>query len=113
MARLLFRLRQVPPDEAEEVRALLREAGIRTYETTAGSWGLGMPGIWLCDDAQWPKARALLTEYQQQRQRKARRQAVPSHWQYWQRHPWRSLAFLLLSLSVLALSLLPFLHGIG
>ena len=39
MATLLFRLRHVPDDEADDVRALLEENGIDFYETTPGNWG--------------------------------------------------------------------------
>ena len=42
MSKLLFRLRNVPDDEAEEVRQLLEEHGIETYETDAGNWGISL-----------------------------------------------------------------------
>ena len=47
MALLLFRLRNVPDDEADEVRHLLNENSIEFYETSAGNWGISMPAIWL------------------------------------------------------------------
>ena len=67
MATLLFRLRHVPDDEAEEVRALLSEHGIDYYETEPGNWGISMPALWLRDASQLEQATALLGEYQQQR----------------------------------------------
>ena len=47
MAKLLFKLRGVPDDEADDVRQLLEENGMRVYETSAGTWGTGVPAIWL------------------------------------------------------------------
>jgi multidrug efflux pump subunit AcrA (membrane-fusion protein) len=72
MAILLFRLRGVPDDEAADVRQLLQEHGIEFYETTAGNWGISMPGIWLRDKSRLDDARQLLAGYQQQRQSQAR-----------------------------------------
>ncbi|MBT8147925.1 MAG: hypothetical protein KJN90_13795 [Gammaproteobacteria bacterium] len=74
MATLLFRLRHVPEDEAEEVRALLEEHDIDFYETSAGNWRIAMPAIWLRNDDQLPLARQLLDQYQQVRYRNARAQ---------------------------------------
>lgn len=72
MAKLLFRLRGVPDDEASEVRELLETNGIDYYETTPGNWGISMPGLWLRDESELPRARALLDDYQEQRARQAR-----------------------------------------
>lgn len=67
MATLLFRLRHVPDDEADGVRALLDEHGIDYYETEPGNWGISMPALWLRDASQVEQAAGLLREYQQQR----------------------------------------------
>ena len=67
MSALAFRLRNVPQEEAEEVRALLEEHDIECYETTAGNWGIAMPGIWVQDDEDLPRARTLINDYQRQR----------------------------------------------
>lgn len=67
MSALVFRLRNVPREEAEEVRALLTEHNIDWYETTAGSWGIAMPGLWLNDEAELPRARELIDAYQRER----------------------------------------------
>ena len=72
MAVLIFRLRFVPDDEAEEVRQLLSDNGIEFYETSAGNWQTAMPGIWLKDDGQLSLARQLLDDYQLQRLQSAR-----------------------------------------
>jgi len=67
MAKLLFRLRGVPDDEADEVRELLAQHKFDIYETSSGNWGLSMPGIWLQDEGQFKAARDLIDEYQQAR----------------------------------------------
>ena len=67
MTILLFSLRGVPEDEADEVRELLTEQNIDFYETSAGNWGMSMPALWLRDDAELEKARYVLNAYQQQR----------------------------------------------
>lgn len=74
MAKLLFRLRNVPDDEATEVRDLLASHEISFYETTAGNWGISMPGLWLHDEADYPRARAILDDYQQARAIRMREQ---------------------------------------
>lgn len=67
MTTLLFDLRGVPEDEADEVRTLLAGQGIDFYETSAGNWGMSMPALWLRNDADLEKARDVLNKYQQQR----------------------------------------------
>ena len=67
MAKLIFKLRDVPLDEAQDVRELLSENDISFYETNAGNWGIGMAGIWLNDDLQYQSAITLLDTYEQQR----------------------------------------------
>lgn len=72
MARLLMSLRHVPTDEAEEVRALLLGHGLEFYETPPGKWGISPGGIWLHSEADLPRARSLLDDYQRERQARAR-----------------------------------------
>jgi hypothetical protein len=67
MAILLFRLNDVPSDEAHEVRELLDAAGISFYETSAGNWGISVAAIWLAEEEDFARARLLLNDYQQQR----------------------------------------------
>lgn len=67
MSKLLFKLRNVPDDEVEEVRQLLDENGIAYFETFAGNWGISMPAIWVHNDEEFERARSLLNEYQQHR----------------------------------------------
>ena len=67
MALLLFSLRHVPDDEADDVRDLLQENNISVYETNAGNWGISMPAIWLADEQQLEHARTLINDYQAER----------------------------------------------
>jgi len=116
MAELLFKLRNVPDDEAEEIRQLLHEHEIDFYETHAGGWGISMPGIWLHDGQQLQEAKALLATYQKER-------AVASRATYEQlkevgqhktaidkiiEHPFQFVILSLAALVVLYISLRPF-----
>ena len=67
MAKLLFRLRNVPDDEADEVRQLLKEHNIEVYETDAGNWGISLPAIWLDNEELFDEATDLIAQYQQAR----------------------------------------------
>ena len=71
MAKLLLNLRNVPDDEADEVRGWLKDSGIEFYETEPGSWGISSGGIWIREDAQIARAKALMAEYQAQRRQRA------------------------------------------
>ena len=71
MAKLLLNLRNVPDDEAEEVRGWLRDSGIEFYETEPASWGISSGGIWIREDAQIARAKALMAGYQAQRRQRA------------------------------------------
>jgi len=60
----LFNLRNVPDDEADEIRALLEEHHIDYYETPPGNWGISIPALWLRDDDRLTEARALIERYE-------------------------------------------------
>lgn len=116
MSKLLFRLRQVPDDEAEEVRALLDEHGIETYETSAGNWGISMPALWLQDASRYNEARALLDQYQAERAARMRQAYLEdlregraeSMFTSFRRHPLRFLFFVGLICAVLYISISSF-----
>lgn len=103
MTILLFSLRGVPEDEADEVRDLLTQEAIDFYETSAGNWGMSMPALWLRDNNQLTEARQLLSAYQQERLIKARADyelakqsgQLKSSWQTFLDHPLRYSAYLL------------------
>ncbi len=121
MSALIFRLRHVPEDEAEAVRKLLDEQAIDWYETSAGNWGIAMPGIWVRHDEQAARARQLIEHYQQARtieQRKINEQlkAQGSNTTLTQsllRHPLRSLGIILFCLFILYVSIHPFMQMVG
>lgn len=116
MARLLFKLAQVPDDEAEEIRALLTRENIQFYETDAGMFRVGLDAIWLADAGQEARARELLLVYQQERhQREQENYArlveagqAPTLWQHFCAQPLRFIALLIAIIFVAGLTLLPF-----
>ncbi len=119
MAMLLLNLYQVPDDEADEVRALLKENAVEFYETRPSRWGVSHGGIWVRDDEAFPEAQRLMHEYQIQRGQRAReaydaaRRQGAGNWAVLLHQPWR-LALLLIGIAfALALIVLPFLslHG--
>ena len=67
MSALLFRLRNVPEDEAEDIRELLNVNGFEFYETSAGNWGISTAAIWLKDKEQLESAKTLIEDYQTER----------------------------------------------
>jgi len=67
MAVILFKLRGVCEDEADDIRELLTNHKIHYYETSAGNWNISMQAIWLEDDSQLTTARTLINDYQQER----------------------------------------------
>lgn len=114
MAKLLFRLHNVSEDEANDVRQLLNEAQIEFYETDAGRWQISVAAIWLRQDEEYPRARALLDEYQAQRlvTQRAQHPHLPSLWQSLIARPVDAF-FVLLAIGVIVgLLLWPFLKMI-
>lgn len=120
MPELLFRLRGVPEDEAEDVRSLLDKHGIRYYETDEGNWKIAVPAIWLPDQAQLTEARELIKRYQEERLSRARREhqeqvaagTAPSLWGRIRESPVRFLVYLTAIAAVLYLTVMPFV-GLG
>lgn len=113
MAVLLFRLRNVPEEEADDVRQILDQAGMAFYETSAGRWGIGMPAIWLQHDDDKPRARQLLDDYQHQRVQQMRAQQAElgeprSLLQHWLAQPLRVIVYLAVVAVILYFSVLPF-----
>lgn len=74
MSILLFSLKNVPDDEAEEVRQLLASNSISFYETPAGKWGMSSPAIWLHDKNKLQRAASLIEAYQKERFIRRRRE---------------------------------------
>lgn len=117
MTTLLLNLRQVPDDEAEEVRALLDEHQIPFHETEPSLWGISFGGIWLSNPDDKERAKTLLADYQeelalQERQRYQQEQrdgTAPTLIQRIAEQPLRSLAVLIAVTGLLLVTLVPFL----
>jgi len=74
MAKLFLNLRNVPGDEAHEVRELLRTHAIDFYETPPSPWGISAGGLWIEDPDQLARAKILMADYQVRRREQARTQ---------------------------------------
>lgn len=72
MAKKLINTRNMPEDEVEDIEALLKQHGIDFYLTPPGNWGISLPAFWVERNADYPRARELLDEYEAQRQRRVR-----------------------------------------
>ena len=69
MAVMIFRLNGVSDEEAQDVRDLLSNNVLDSYETSAGRWGLSIAGLWLVNENDKTRARELIDAYQLERQR--------------------------------------------
>lgn len=115
MARLLLNLRNVPEDEARDVRTLLDQNAIEYYETPPSRWGISMGGIWLRDDGQYARVRALLDQYQDERasrvradyEEKKRRGQVETLAGVFRRRPVELLAYAAVVAGIIALMMWP------
>ncbi len=113
MSHLLFGLRHVPEDEAEEVRALLRSHRVEFYETEPNRWGISAGGLWTHDAAAVDPARELIESYQAERQQRAKdewreaqeRGEAPNLWQACRAEPVRMALVLLAVLAIAALTI--------
>ncbi|WP_374011550.1 DUF6164 family protein [Pseudoxanthomonas koreensis] len=106
MAKRLFDLRNVPDDEADEVRALLTAHALDWYETSPGPWGISAAGLWLRDNDDYPRARHLLDEYQQQRREQAQAAGDQTSFQdLLRQRPWFVLSRLAAILALIVLTL--------
>ena len=116
MAILLFPLRGVPDDEADAVRRLLADGRIDFYETSAGSWGIATPAIWLQDDRDLEKARSLIAGYEETRfaEERARYLELRKAGRHRKladiirEDPWRVILYVAFTLFLLYISIWPF-----
>jgi hypothetical protein len=72
MSKLLLNLRNVPDDEADDVRAMLDSGGIAYYETPPSMFGISAGGIFVSKDADIAEAKRLMAAYQAQRRSRVR-----------------------------------------
>ena len=72
MAKLIFKLKSVSYDEADDIKNLLTENKMAFYESPAGNWEISMHALWLNDEAQYTQAKQLIDEYQVKRSQRIR-----------------------------------------
>ena len=118
MAKLLLNLRNVPDDEADEVRAWLAESGMDFYETQPSPWGISSGGIWMREDADIVRAKELMADYQAKRRQRAHAElasaqqdgSAETFGKLFRQRPWYVLAVLGAIVGIVALTLaLPYL----
>ncbi|MEX0963185.1 MAG: DUF6164 family protein [Pseudohongiellaceae bacterium] len=113
MSKLLFRLRNVPDDEAQDIRELLETNDIAYFETSAGNWGISLPAIWTNDAEKFAFARNLIDEYQVERTERLRneyrlsreRGEAKTLWHSFRENPIKFIAFSAMICVVLYLSM--------
>lgn len=115
---LLFNLKNVPDDEAAEVRDVLSQHHIDYYETPPGKWGISVGAIWLKDASQLEKAKQLIDAYQQERHHRVKQayaelqQAgeVEGALDRLKQKPLQFVFYVVIISLVIYFSLIPFLH---
>jgi len=115
MAKIAFRLNNVPEDEANQVRELLTEHNIEFYETNAGRWGISIAALWVSNDDDFEKARQFIEPFQQDFTKKMREQfeidkregRIPTFWQLINANPIMFITYWALIIAVLAITILP------
>jgi hypothetical protein len=121
MATHLIKLRHMPPDELEEIHALMEAHDIDVYETSAGNWGISLPALWLSRDEQLAEAKALLKQYEQERFTRIRSEyetlkeagKARTFLDIARENPVRYIAYLVMIAALLYISLVPFLSLAG
>lgn len=109
-------LRQVPDDEADEVRELLKQHELPYFETPPSRFGISAGAIWLGDDGRREQAQSLLQQYQQQRRERAREAlesarrdgSAATFWSLLRREPLRVVSALIVIAALVALCALPY-----
>ena len=114
MAKLLLNLRNVPDDEADEVRAWLGENAIAFHETKPSPWGISHGGIWVSEDADIARAKALMADYQRERRETAlARQAAAEQagtaetfGTLWRDRPWYVLGMIIAIIGIIVMTVM-------
>ncbi len=117
MAKLIFKLKSVSFDEADDIKNLLTENKIDFYESPAGNWEISLHGLWLNDESQCIQAKQLIDEYQLKRgqrvrletQQKIDKGEFETFFQRLLNRPAQFIFLLAIILFILYLSIMPFL----
>lgn len=118
MAKLIFKLKLVPYDEADDIKNLLTESKIDFYESPPGNWEISVHALWLNDDAQYTQAKQLIDEYQLKRGQRVRLEAqqkkdkgeFETFFQRLLSRPVQFIILLAIILFILSLTIMPFLE---
>lgn len=110
-------MRDVPDDEAREVKELLEKHEIEYFETYAGNWGISMPALWLKNTKQFELARQILDEYQTERTKRIRNEyqlskekgEVQTMWHSFKERPLQFTTYFLIIIFILYISIKVFL----
>jgi len=110
MPVMLFKLRGVGEEEAEEIRELLTRHEIDFYETTNGRWGLGFAAIWIEDESVFAQAKSLIDQYQINRFKAAREEYEQlrlsgEHQTFWRNFKTNPMQVMLILIAVIIVSL--------
>lgn len=112
MATLVFRLKYVPEDEADDIRQLLTDHDIAFYETSAGRWQISLAGLWVRDKEQAKLALELIRADQLERSRDSQSltlgQYLLGYLQHARQNPAEAIFTLIAIALVLGLSTYPF-----
>jgi len=117
MAKLIFKLKSVSYDEANDIKNLLTENKIDFYESPAGNWEISLHALWLNDEAQYVQAKQLIDEYQLKRSQRIRLETqqkidkgeFETFFQRLLNRPAQFIITLAIILFILYLSIMPFL----
>lgn len=120
MAKLIFKLKSVFDDEADDIKTLLTDNKIDFYESPAGNWGISMHALWLNDETRFTEAKQLIDQYQIERSQRIKSEVqeqkengeFETFFQRMLNRPVQFIVYIAFILFVLYVSIAPFL-GIG
>ena len=109
MPVMLYSLRNVSDEEADDIRNLLSDNHIEFYETPGGRWGISMEAIWLKDESFKERASQIIEEYQRQRSQRVRQEyrerkalgEVETVWQRFAEKPVQMLFYIATILTII------------
>lgn len=115
MSRQLLNLRYVTAEERDEVVELLERESFEYYLTPAGSFGISAGGIWLRHEEDYPRAKALMDQYQAERSHRVRRELeqarsegrAETFWSLMKRRPLRTGVYIFAAVFILMVLFAP------
>lgn len=118
MAKIIFKLKSVPDDEAEDIKNLLADHKIDFYESPPGNWEISVHALWLNDETQYSQAKQLIDGYQLERSQRIRLETqqkidkgeFESFFQRFLSRPVQYIFLLAIILFILFISIMPFLE---